>query len=86
MFGWKGDSLQRALKARCSGDKCSELLTQSAEDSMKCTVPQTMKENVDGCKLGSGDAKNDHAYVDELQGYPSFQAMWSSLTNERFSL
>ena len=48
MFGWKGDSLQRALNTRCDNDKCSELLSQSAEDSMKCTIPQTMKENVDG--------------------------------------
>jgi len=55
MFGWKEDSLQRALNARCSGDKCKELLTQSAEDSEKCIIPQTMKEDVDGCKSARAD-------------------------------
>lgn len=48
MFGWKGDSLQRALNAFCTGDKCRELKRQSAEDSMKCTLSQTSKEDVDG--------------------------------------
>lgn len=48
MFGWKGDSLQRAVNARCMQDVCSELKSQSAEDSEKCTISQTMKEDVNG--------------------------------------
>ena len=49
MFGWKGDSLQRALNARCNFGICGELETQSSEEAMKCTKPQTVSEDVDKC-------------------------------------
>ncbi|KAK3936853.1 hypothetical protein QBC46DRAFT_366606 [Diplogelasinospora grovesii] len=48
VFGWKGDSLQRALNARCNGTVCSELKTQAAEESMRCTKEQVVKEDIDG--------------------------------------
>jgi hypothetical protein len=40
------------MNARCDNDKCKELLDQAPEEAMKCTVPQTMVEDVDGddCK------------------------------------
>jgi hypothetical protein len=51
VFGWKDDSLQRSMDARCIGDACSVLATQTTEEAMKCTIPRTVNENIDGCKF-----------------------------------
>ncbi|KAF2001661.1 hypothetical protein P154DRAFT_619321 [Amniculicola lignicola CBS 123094] len=48
VFGWQGDSLQRAMNARCNNDVCDVLKTQTPEEAMKCTVPETVKEDIDG--------------------------------------
>ncbi|KIH93325.1 hypothetical protein SPBR_04306 [Sporothrix brasiliensis 5110] len=48
VFGWKGDSLQRAMDARCTGDTCSALAVQTTEQATKCSVQQVVKENVNG--------------------------------------
>jgi hypothetical protein len=38
------------MDARCTGDTCSVLKHQTFEESMKCTLPQTVQEDVDGCE------------------------------------
>ncbi len=50
LFGWKGDSLQRAMDSHAyvSG---STLKTQSIALQNKCTVPDMVKEDVDGCEF-----------------------------------
>ncbi|KAF2011892.1 hypothetical protein BU24DRAFT_396523 [Aaosphaeria arxii CBS 175.79] len=53
VFGWKDDSLQRAMNARCDNDACKELKSQTPEEAMKCTIPPVVKEPIDQCKLSS---------------------------------
>lgn len=48
VFGWKDDSLQKALDARCNLDRCTTLKYQTPQEAMKCTIPQTAAEEVDG--------------------------------------
>ncbi|KAF2472754.1 uncharacterized protein BDR25DRAFT_312663 [Lindgomyces ingoldianus] len=48
VFGWKDDTLQRAMNARCDGDTCKELKIQTAEEAMKCTKTRVVKEDIDG--------------------------------------
>ncbi len=51
VFGWKGDSLQRAMEnPKCVAASCPELKTQSFEDANQCTVKATVPEKVNGCK------------------------------------
>lgn len=57
LFGWEGDSLQRAMDAPCFFQRCSVkhpegvLKIQTPEEQNACKIPVTVKENVDGCEL-----------------------------------
>ena len=50
VFGWKGDSLQRAMDGGCLGASCTGLKTQSNAEAAKCSVPGRVREDFDGCK------------------------------------
>jgi len=55
MFGWKGDSLQRAMDSDCFFRDCGAnrggpLLVQSPEEQNACAVKQTVVDQIDGCK------------------------------------
>jgi hypothetical protein len=50
LFGWKGDSLQRAMDAHCYVS-CSTLKTQNLAAQNKCQVKDMVGETIDGCEL-----------------------------------
>ncbi|KAK4167448.1 hypothetical protein QBC43DRAFT_342233 [Cladorrhinum sp. PSN259] len=61
MFGWKGDSLQRAMDSDCFFRDCGAnrggpLLVQSPEEQNACAVKQTVVDQIEG-------------WVDELPGW-----------------
>lgn len=51
VFGWKGDSLQRAMDGGCLGASCTGINTQTIDEANKCSVPTRVDEDVDGCEL-----------------------------------
>ena len=56
VFGWEGDSLQRAMdQCHNFGGPCPTLKTQTVEDINKCTQKNRVREPVDGGKqISSG--------------------------------
>jgi len=50
IFGWKGDSLQRAMDSPCYVN-CPTLKKQNIATMNKCSVEKTVSEPIDGCKF-----------------------------------
>lgn len=50
VFGWKDDSLQKAMDDAkgCMGANCGSLKTQQPDVGNKCVVKQRVKEDADG--------------------------------------
>ncbi|KAK1826452.1 hypothetical protein QBC39DRAFT_386675 [Podospora conica] len=49
LFGWKGDSLQRAMdKSECFYDGCGSITKQQMSVANECKIPETVKEETDG--------------------------------------
>lgn len=55
VFGWKDDSLQRAMDTSgCFGAQCASLKTQNIETARACAVKQAAKEDYDKCTFFFG--------------------------------
>lgn len=52
VFGWEGDSLQRAMDNHCYLRNCTLLTEQAPKVKNLCLVPDTVDEDIDGCKYG----------------------------------
>lgn len=53
MFGWEGDSLQRAMDSGCNLNQdcpAAGLTVQQSNAYNGCKIPQVAPEQVDGCK------------------------------------
>lgn len=64
VFGWKGDSLQRAMNDSCMFHACGSpgmqgiLKTQTVPEMNACGVQNTVTEDTDGLALGASGAKD----------------------------
>ncbi|KAB5517492.1 hypothetical protein GE09DRAFT_978905 [Coniochaeta sp. 2T2.1] len=53
LFGWKGDSLQRAMDSSCMFQACENgkpLKSQNVAAMNKCSIKTLVNENIDGCE------------------------------------
>jgi hypothetical protein len=76
LFGWKGDSLQRAMDSSCMFQACENgrpLKSQSVAQMNKCSVKSQVNEDIDGCKL------NCNELTRSVYGTNKFQSQGSQL-------
>jgi len=48
VFGWEGDSLQKAMDNACFATNCGQLKSQNFQQANQCVVKTAVKENNDG--------------------------------------
>lgn len=52
VFGWKDDSLQKAMDANgCFSANCGGLKGQEISVANSCQIKKTVKEDTEGCRL-----------------------------------
>lgn len=52
MFGWRGDSLQRAMDTpECFYDGCGSIAKQPMSEANKCKIQEMVREDTVGCEL-----------------------------------
>jgi len=73
MFGWKDDSLQRAMdKSECFYDGCGSITKQAMATANKCTVKDMVREETDGCMSSTPET-----IIQALTGCRAHQASWN---------
>ena len=50
VFGWKDNSLQKAMDSGCYLRNCTQLTALPIKVKNKCQVPASFKENLDSCR------------------------------------
>jgi len=53
VFGWKEDSLQKAMDNSCYITNCKSLTAQTPKVKNQCQVKNTVAEDINGCKCFS---------------------------------
>lgn len=75
VFGWKDDSLQRALDARCTGDTCKVLTRQTDEEAMKCTKKPMYKEEQDCKSIVHAEHTTQYTNLAGVESLPGMAGM-----------
>jgi len=79
VFGWKGDSLQRAMDSGCMFRDCENgnpLQSQPVAAMNACSVKDNVDENIDGCESSCIHSDKSHrAYDLCFLGLPSLPGM-----------
>ena len=74
VFGWKGDSLQRAMDANCNVN-CPTLKSQSLQQGNQCKGQPMVNEEVDACKLRCRPNDAGTSFLTSIAGLTSLPGL-----------